>query len=294
MRQYLGEPNGPIATDQDAKRLAMQKMAFEVAWRIVRVTPVNATGLVSALLLTARGVALTVGQLHHTFQDVLDYLERKEIPMTNSVLRLRTPEGVRSAVDALSGGHPVTRVDGGRQPVWLIAPDDEHEAAFYRNSIIYAFLETSIIELALAHASRAESAWPEAIRAILQSKKPLLGAAMLRPFFEAYEIVADVLRDAAPAIPEAELTKLALGVGRQHVAQAKVRSAESASALLFATAQQVVADQDLLRRAPDLSERRAAFLTEMRDILADMDTVEVASRDQFTARELASRRSTGR
>ena len=262
--------------------------------------------------------------------------------MTNSVLRLRTPEGVRSAVDALSGGHPVTRVDGGRQPVWLIAPDDEHEAAFYRNSIIYAFLETSIIDLALAHAGRAESAWlevfwtrvirlrdllkfefyfadsatfrdnittemswvpdweekiasgPEGIRALLQSKKPLLGAAMLRPFFEAYEIVADVLRDAAPAIPEAELTKLALGVGRQHVAQARVRSAESASALLFATARQVVADQNLLRRAPDLSERRAAFLTEMRDILADMDTVEVASRDQFTARELASRRSTGR
>lgn len=336
MRQYLGDGKG---LDQDAKRLAMQKMAFEVAWRIVRVTPVNATGLVSALLLTARGVALTVGQLHHTFQDALDYLERKEIPMTNSVLRLRTPEGVRAAADALSGGHPVTRVDGGREPVWRIDPDDEHEAAFYRNSIIYAFLETSLIELGLAHAARAQSDWldvfwdqvirlrdllkfefyfadsvtfrenitaemswvpdweqqiasgPEGIDAILATKKPLLGAAMLRPFFEAYEIVADVLRDAAAEVPEAELTKLALGVGRQHVAQAKVRSAESVSALLFATARQVVADQDLLRRAPDLSERRAAFLTEMRDILADMDTVEAASREQFYARERASRRS---
>lgn len=342
MRQYLGEPNGPIAQDENAKRLAMQKMAFEVAWRIVRVTPVNATGLVSALLLTARGVALTVGQLHHTFQDALDYLERKEIPMTNSVLRLRTPEGVRAAVDALSGGHPVTRVDGGREPVWRIAPDDEHEAAFYRNSIIYAFLETSLIELALAHAARAESDWlevfwaqvirlrdllkfefyfadsatfrenittemswvpdweekiasgPDGINAVLRTKQPLLGAAMLRPFFEAYEIVADVLRDAAPEIPEAELTKLALGVGRQHVAQAKVRSAESVSALLFTTARQVVADQALLRRADDLSERRTAFRREMRDILADMDTVEAASRDQFNARELASRRSAGR
>ena len=66
------------------------------------------------------------------------------------------------------------------------------------------------------------------------------------------------------------------------------------SALLFATARQVVADQDLLRRAEDLSERRTAFLREMRDILADMDTVEVASREQFNARELASRRSSGR
>jgi len=32
----------------------------------------------------------------------------------------------------------------------------------------------------------------------------------------------------------------------------------------------------------------------MRDILADMDTEEAASRDQFNARELASRRSAGR
>ncbi len=339
MRQYLGEAGGPIATDPDAKRLAMQRMAIEVAWRIVRVTPVNATGLVSALLLTARGVALTEGQLHRTLQDTLDYLERKELPMTNSVLRLRTPEGVRAAVDALSGRHPVTRVDGGREPVWRIAPEDEHEAAFYRNSIIHAFLETSLIELALVHAARAEADWldafwaqimrlrdllkfefyfadsaafrenvasemswvgdweekiaagPDGIGAVLQTKRPLLGGAMLRPFFEAYEIVADVLRDTAPEISEPELTKRALGLGRQHVAQARVRNAESVSALLFATARQVAADQDLLRRAPDLSERRGAFLTEMRGILADVHTVEAAARKQFYAREQASHRS---
>ena len=143
MRQYLGPPHGPIAQDEDAKRLAMQKMAIEVAWRILRATPVNATGLVSALLLATRGVALNLDQLHHTLQDSLDYLERKQTPMTNSALRLRTPDGVRAAVDALSDGHPVTRIDSGREPVWRIAPEDEHEAAFYRNSLIHAFLETS-------------------------------------------------------------------------------------------------------------------------------------------------------
>lgn len=60
MREYLGEPHGPMEGDQDAKRLALQKMAFEVAWRILQVTPVNATALVSALLLSTRGVALTL------------------------------------------------------------------------------------------------------------------------------------------------------------------------------------------------------------------------------------------
>ena len=76
---------------------------------------------------------------------------------------------------------------------------------------------------------------------------------MLRPFFEAYEIVADVLRDAPAEIAEKELTKLALGVGRQYVAQDRVRSNESVSALLFATARQVIADQHLLECRPPTS-----------------------------------------
>src|SRR6202040_4147077 len=120
MRDYLGEPGGPVAQDQAAKRLALQKMAFEVAWRILRATPVSATGLVSALLLSTRGAALTLDQLHHSLQDSLDYLQRKQTPMTNSALRLRPPDEVRSALDALANGHPVPRVDGGREPVWYI------------------------------------------------------------------------------------------------------------------------------------------------------------------------------
>ena len=338
MREYLGEPGGPIANDEAAKRLAMQKMAIEVSWRILRATPVNATGLVSALLLTTRGTALTLDQLHHTLQDSLDYLERKQTPMTNSALRLRTPDGVRAALDALSNGHPVTRVDGGREPVWRIAPEHEHEAAFYRNTIIDAFLETSIVELALAYAARAEgdrleAFWNQAMRlrdllkfdfyfadsaafrehiaeemawhddweahvaaggeeidALLRAKRPLIAQAVLRPFFEAYEIVADVLRDAPADIDEKELTKRALGVGNQYVAQNRVRSTEAVSALLFATARQVAADQQLLEPAADLVERRKAFRDELRDVLRDMDRVEQISREQFYVREMERRR----
>ena len=338
MRQYLGEPGGAMANDTAAKRLALQKMAIEVAWRILQVTPVNATGLVSALLLSARGVALTLDQLHHTLQDSLDYLERKQTPMTNSALRLRTPDGVQAAVDALSNGHPVTRVDGGREPVWRIAPEDEHEAAFYRNTLIHAFLETSIVELALAYAARAEgdrleAFWNQAMRLrdllkfdfyfadsaafrehvaeemswyenwdahvaaggeeidmLLRAKRPLIVGAMLRPFFEADEIVADVLRDAPAEISEKDLTKRALGVGRQYIAQNRVRSNESVSALLFATARQVAADQNLLEPAADLAQRRAEFLTELRGILGDMDKVEKMSREQFSTREVERRR----
>ena len=180
--------------------------------------------------------------------------------MTNSALRLRTPDGVRAAVDALSGGHPVTRVDGGREPVWRIAPEDEHEAAFYRNTMIHAFLETSHrrARAGIRRARRRRSARgvlgagdaaarPAEVRLLLRrlrrvprahrrgdvvarglgeptsrarrrridellhAKRPLIAGAMLRPFFEAYEIVADVLRDAPAEIDEKELTEARAG-----------------------------------------------------------------------------------
>ena len=338
MRQYLGVPHGPMTQDQAAKRLALQKMSFEVAWRILQATPVTATGLVSALLLTTHGVALTLDQLHHTLQDSLDYLERKQTPMSTSALRLRKPEGVRAAVDALSNGHPVTRVDGGREPVWRIVPEHEHAAAFYRNSVIHAFLETSIVELALAHArhadgDRLEAFWAQAMRlrdllkfdfyfadsttfraniaeemawhqdweahvaaggddidAILYAKRPLMSDAMLRVFFEAYEIVADVLGDAPDEIGQKELTQLALGVGHQYAAQGRVPSSEPVSTLLFATARQVVADQHLLEPAADLAERRIAFRRELRDILRDFNHVGQIARDRFVAREIEAQR----
>ena len=98
-----------------------------------------------------------------------------------------------------------------------------------------------------------------------------------------------MLRDASATIDEKELTKLALGVGRQYVAQDRVRSDEAVSALLFTTARQVAGDQHLLEPAADLGERRAAFLAELRGVLADMDEVERLSREQFYTREMALR-----
>jgi glycerol-3-phosphate O-acyltransferase len=247
---------------------------------------------------------------------------------------------VRAALDALSNRHPVTCVEGGRETVWRIAPEDEHEAAFYRNTLIDAFLETSIVELALAYAGRVEgdrleAFWNQALRLrdllkfdfyfadtaafkehvaeemswldrtrreqdgpdwesrvtsgdidmLLQAKRPMIAGAMLRPFFEAYEIVADVLCDSAAEVSEKDLTKKALGLGNQYVAQERVRSNESVSALLFATARQVAADQHLLEPGADLEQRRVQFRDELRGILRDMDKVEKISREQFFDRE---------
>jgi glycerol-3-phosphate O-acyltransferase len=78
------------------------------------------------------------------------------------------------------------------------------------------------------------------------------------------------------------------------VAQGRVRSSESVSTLLFATARQVVADQDLIAPAPDLAERRVTFRRELRDILRDFAYVEKVARKQFFAREFQARVEAGR
>jgi glycerol-3-phosphate O-acyltransferase len=341
MRQVLGSEEID-ARDPAERRLALQKMAFEVAWRILRATPVNATGLVSSVLLNSRG-ALTLDQLHRILQDPLDYLERNGTPMTDSALRLRSSEGVRSAVDSLSGGHPITREDGGSKPVWYIEPERQHQAAFYRNTVVHAFLETSVIQLALAYAARQNADrlaafWAQALRlrdllkfdfyfadsaafrehvvqemswdgdweayvvagaadieALLKAKRPLTAAAALRPFFEADLILIDALRRSPPGVDLSVLTRTALGIGRQYVAQKRVKSDEAVSALLFATANQVAVDQMLVEPSADIEERRLAFRHELRAILGDIDYVELAAVEQFLSRaDVPARHDDGR
>jgi glycerol-3-phosphate O-acyltransferase len=83
-----------------------------------------------------------------------------------------------------------------------------------------------------------------------------------------------------------------MGVGRQYVAQRRVRSSEPVSALLFATAYQVLGDQHLLDATGDLPEARARFYHEFRAILRDIDYVERIAHEQFFEREAVSRGET--
>ena len=102
-----------------------------------------------------------------------------------------------------------------------------------------------------------------------------------------------MLCDAPAEVSQKDLDKLALGVGSQYAAQGRVRSNESVSALLFATARQVAADQELLTPAPDLSDRRGAFLRELRAILADMDQIHQLSAEEFRIRQAQFQESVG-
>jgi len=321
LREFLGPVSGgAAAADPAARRLALQKTAFEVAWRINQGMPVTATALVTTILLAMRGAALTFGQIRLGLADGLDYLESRSVPRTASARALSAPEPVRATLDALVAGGVVTFVPEGREPVWLIGPEHQLAATFYRNSLIHFLLDTALCELAVLRAGEAASdpvgafwdeigrlrdllkfefyfkerdehrrqveaemtrhddAWEARLRtsadSMLAGMRPLVSHIMVRPFVEAYRLVADVLASDDLPMDSDEIVRRALGLGQQYVAQRRLRSSEPVSVLLFRTGLQLAANRGLLSPGPDLAERRAAFLGELRDLVRRLDRIE--------------------
>jgi glycerol-3-phosphate O-acyltransferase len=340
----------PAGADPAGRRLALQKTAFEVAWRINQGMPVTATALVTTVLLAMQGAGLTFGQIRLGLADGMDYLESRSVPRTASARALTGASGlsgvsgsgaVRATLDALVAGGVVSFVGEGRDPVWLIGPEHQLAATFYRNSLIHFLLDTALCELAVLRAggsafdpvsvsvsvsgpdegsapdpvdafwdeiarlrdllkfefyfkdrdehrrqvaaemARHDPSWearlrsgPAAADELLAGMRPLVSHVVVRPFVEAYRLVADVLvHDSGPVTADSDVVREALGLGRQYVAQHRLRSSESVSALLFQTALQLARNRGLLE-GDDLAARRAAFLAELRDLVRRLDRIE--------------------
>jgi glycerol-3-phosphate O-acyltransferase len=293
------------------------------------------------VLLAMQGAALTFAQIRLGLADGMDYLESRSVPRTASALALSGAGAVRTTLDALVSGGVVSYVEGGRDPVWLIGPEHQLAATFYRNSLIHFLLDTALCELAVLRAgesaadpvsgpvsdpvsgpvsgpdpvgafwdeiarlrdllkfefyfrerdehrrevaaemSRHDPSWESVLRSgpgaadgLLAGMRPLVAHVVVRPFVEAYRLVADVLAHDDAVVSDSEVVRRALGLGRQYVAQHRLRSSESVSALLFQTALQLARNRGLLEAGPGLAERRAAFLAELRDLVRRLDQIE--------------------
>jgi glycerol-3-phosphate O-acyltransferase len=163
----LREALGPrMQGNGNARRLRVEKVAFEVCHRINRATPVTPTALVTLALLGVDDHALTLGDIEAIVVPFIRYFERRKLPVTGDLAH--TGE-LRHTLDWLTDNGVVVRFDGGLEPIWGISPDRHLEAAFYRNSIVHMLLDRAIVELVLAAAADGRitienEAWDEALR----------------------------------------------------------------------------------------------------------------------------------
>ncbi|MGH3223366.1 MAG: hypothetical protein ACRDPY_32545, partial [Streptosporangiaceae bacterium] len=291
---------------------------------------------ITTILLAMQGAALTFEQIRLGVADALAYLSVRSVPTTASLRALAAPEPVRATLDALRQGGLVSYSGDGREPVWLIGPDQQLAATFYRNSLVHFVLDGALCELAVLRAADggadpvgtfwAEIAWlrdllkfefyfsdreehmravrsemdrhdpaweqrlrsgPDEAQSLLSVMRPLVSHVVVRPFVEAYRIVADVLASddvvgPAGSVDDADVIRRALGLGRQYVAQRRLRSSESVSALLFGTALQLAGNRGLLEPGAEAAVARAAFLAELRELLRRLDRIEDIAIRRYT------------
>jgi glycerol-3-phosphate O-acyltransferase len=153
LRAVLGPPADTGPVDAEERSLTLNKLAFEVATRINDVTPITASSLLTMALLAVLGRAMTFDQVRTAVRWQLGDAARRGLPLTSSARALETDGGLEAALDALVDNEVVVRFDGGPDTVYLLGPDQHLAAAFYRNSIIHHFLESTIAQLALVSAA---------------------------------------------------------------------------------------------------------------------------------------------
>ncbi len=313
-----GGPDGdsasldPAAPPKDAWRLALQKVAFEVAVRINRVTPVTATALVTLALLGVRDRALTLGQVRGVLEPLRGYLAKRGLPHSREILD--TDAGVQRVLGALSQQNVVTIYAGGQEPVYAIERGQHLVAAFYRNSAIHHFLDRAVAEVVLlsapadrwdegmrmrdqlkfefffpdktayravlqAELDRLDPGWETVAdgRAVLERSDLLVANRVLRSFLDAQLVVAERLAARPPHHPVAEKEFLdeCRGVGQQMLLQGRLHGPESLSRELFASALKLAANLDLLGPGgEDLAQRRREFAGRLHDDVARLIVID--------------------
>jgi glycerol-3-phosphate O-acyltransferase len=107
---------------------------------------------------------------------------------------------------------------------------------------------------------------PETAWALLSGLRLHVAHRVLRPFLEAYQVVADRLaaRDPAQPVDQKQFLAECIGLAHQYRLQRRLWSPESISKELFAAALRLAANRDLVEPgADDLRERRKAFAEEI-------------------------------
>lgn len=112
------------------------------------------------------------------------------------------------------------------------------------------------------------------LRGRVAAARPHMAHLVLRPFLDAYHVVADRLAALDMPYDEAELLEDCVRVGNQWALQGRIASDESVTLELFRTALRLAAHRGLLDdETPDLDKLRRDFVEEIAATTARIDTI---------------------
>ena len=147
------------APDSD-DRLALSKIAFEVAVEANYVTAITFPSLVAMSLLGAAPKALTEKEIVADLNSLLRWANARDIRVSKD-FNLTFADQIPSLLGIMLDEGIVTLYDEGPEVVYGIGLNQHTVASYYRNTVIHFFVNKAIIELALLKASENEG--PDAL-----------------------------------------------------------------------------------------------------------------------------------
>jgi glycerol-3-phosphate O-acyltransferase len=266
----------------EGEPLVVEKLAFQIANGINGVTPLTAAAALCSVFLGAGNRALTRGTLEDETQRLMDYALERGIPVGRE-LEQGAKVAVDTAVRALGASGVIEVYEGGIEPVYHVAPDQRHVASFYRNTTVHFFLARAIAALAEQASEQTDTLeqWALRLRDLLKFEffwsdrapflneverevtalalernagVPPMGAAgprLVVDYLEGYWVVMrtlQTLRHGTDPVPERELLRRCLAIGRQLLLESRVAAPELLSTVSFRNALKLAENREAVRR----------------------------------------------
>ena len=283
----LGPSDPQAAPDPDDQNLTLQKLAFEVCLRINQVTPITPISLVAHAVRVEgaeaphqrldrlRTAAQRVLPVRVALGELAEQLAAEELLVREEELELEQVAQLHGGAEELGGGVGAAGLGGAQQS--QLADRRVHEEVNDRVAVVGGGELLRELAERDPHWEDALRGGPEAIQALVRSFRPFNSHRVLRPFFEAYRVVADLLAREDPHAPidRAKFLTACMGVGRQYHLQGRLHSTASISRVLFEAALRLAENRALLEPGqPELARWRTAFSEEIRGWLRRIDAID--------------------
>ena len=145
-------PEAPSPDD----RMAVAKIAFQVAVEANRVTPITYPAVICMALLGVYPRAQTESEVAATVDDIITWAKGRNLRMSSD-LDQQQLQDTGQLLDLMMGEGIITRFTGGPTTVYGIEAGNVAVASYYRNTIVHFFVNKALIELALIAAAESEA-----------------------------------------------------------------------------------------------------------------------------------------
>jgi len=177
--------------------LGLQKLAFQVMYRIGRVTPITPVAVVSIALLAARGKAATAEVLAERCRLLADFVRARGLTVTEPIENVDS-SSVTRILDWLAEHGNVSSHEAVDRRVFWLDDDQMIRLSYYRNVIVHYFVNRSIAEIAIASLIDEEARDPERVKLRMLELRDLMKFEFFFPERDEFldEVVDDIEVDA--------------------------------------------------------------------------------------------------